>query len=104
MSNKKLDTAKQNLSKAFETLELVMINKINQFKKNNVTSPDSAINSNQDLINNLYNEINSLQKTLVVLKLENERLESFKLKSQEVLNHVKLDLAQIKKISNPINN
>ena len=104
MSNKKLDTAKQNLSRAFETLELVMINKINQFKKNNVTSSESAINCNQDLINNLYNEINSLQKTLVVLKLENERLESFKLKSQEVLNHVKLDLAQIKKISNPINN
>ncbi len=97
--NKKLFTSKERLSQAFAELEAAILDKVNQAKNLAVVNSGMDTN-NQETINNFYNEINSLQKALSELGMENERLRNFKSEAGEVVNQVKIDLAQIKKIIN----
>jgi hypothetical protein len=102
----KLNLAKEHLSLAFADLEEAILNKINQAK--NLSVKNSGIDkNNQEMVNNFHNEINSLQKELAILGMENEklrsknyRLEHFKSQVGESVNQIKVDLAEIKKIIN----
>jgi hypothetical protein len=95
----KLNIAKQNLSQALADLETVILDKINQAQ--NLAVANSGMDkNNQELINNFHNEINSLQKALSELGIENEQLRNFKSQAGEVVSQVKIDLAQIKQIIN----
>jgi DNA-binding transcriptional regulator YhcF (GntR family) len=95
----KLNIAKEHLSRAFADLEGAILDKIKQAKTVVVTN-SGADKNNQETINNFHNEINSLQKELAELGMENENLRSFKSQAGEVVNQVKIDLTQIKKIIN----
>lgn len=95
----KLSEAKENLSQAFADLESAILDKVNQAK--NLAVANSGMDkNNQEAINNLHNEINSLQKSLSELGIENEKLRNFKSNAGEVVSQIKIDLAQIKKIIN----
>ena len=101
--NKKLSTAKEFLSQALAELEAAILDKVNQAK--NLAVTDSGMDkNNQEMINNFHNEINSLQKSLAELGMENEKLRNFKSQAGEVVSQVKIDLAQIKKIIANSNN
>jgi len=95
----KLNIAKEHLSRAFADLEGVILDKIKQ-AKTTVVANSGADKNNQEAINNFHNEINSLQKELAELGMENENLRNFKSQSKEVVSQVKINLAQIKKIIN----
>ena len=97
--NKKLSNAKEHLSQAFAELENAILDKVNQAK--NLAVANSGMDkNNQEVINNFHNEINSLQNALSELGMENEKLRNFKSEAGEVVNQVKIDFAQIKKIIN----
>jgi hypothetical protein len=99
MNNKKLSIAKQYLSEAFADLEAAIIDKVNSTKQ--IAVANSGIDkNNQDAINNFHNEINSLQKALAELGIENEKLRNARSEAGEIVNQVKIDLAQIKRIIN----
>ncbi len=95
----KLNIAKEHLSRAFADLEGAILDKIKQVKTVSVVN-SGADKNNQETINNFHNEINSLQKELAELGMENENLRNFKSQASEVVSQVKIDLAQIKKIIN----
>ena len=80
-------------------LEAAILDKVNQARTLAVNNSRMDKN-NQDAVNNFHNEINSLQKALAELGVENEKLRNFKSQAGEVINQVKIDLAQIKKIIN----
>ena len=103
MNNKKLSNAKQYLAGAIADLESAIVDKINEVKYVS-DSNAGADRNNQAAMNNLHNEINILQKTLAELGAENEKLRKFKSETGEVVNQIKIDLVQIKKIiANPNN-
>ena len=102
----KLNQAKEDLSQALANLETIILNKINLVKKSALIN-SNANEGNQEIIDSLYCKINSLQKSLVDLKEENEGLRSqntelknFKSQSKEIANQIRIDLLQIKKLYN----
>ena len=102
----KLNQAKDQLSQALAELELAIINKLNQTKQIAVAGSGADVH-NQEIINNLSNQINSLQKSLAELGLENEslrttnqELQNFKTQAKKTANHIKIDLTKIKNIIN----
>jgi hypothetical protein len=102
----KLPQAKEKLSSAFMDLEAAMLEKIRQIKQDAVSN--SALSTvDQEMINNLNNEINYLQKSLSELgieneslKSENEKLKTFQHQASEISEQIKVDLRKIKKIIN----
>jgi hypothetical protein len=95
----KLSIAKEHLSRALTDLETAILDKVNQAKNLSITN-SGVDKNNQETINNFHNEINSLQKSLAELGMENENLRNFKSQAGEVVSQVKIDIAQIKKIIN----
>ena len=102
----KLNQAKEQLSQSFNDLETAILNKLYQAKQSHIAD-SMASEDNQEIINNLHNEINSLQKSLAELGAENEslrtnnqELKNFKTQAKETSNLIKIDLAKIKNIIN----
>lgn len=91
MESKRLEIAKKNFHQALEDLEQILMNKIENINSNK---------GNQEIVRNLHNEINSLQKSLSDLGEENENLRNFKSQTNKIIGHIKLDLSKIKQITN----
>ncbi len=95
-----LTKAKENLTGAFEALEEAISNKINQVRK-------SSLDVDESEMRNCYDEINTLQKDLAKLgmenedlRIENEELQNLKSEMKVVAIQIQNDLSQIKKIIN----
>jgi len=102
----KLGQAKEKLSTALNDLELAILNKLNQAKLVAVAN-STMTEGDREMMHNLYNEINSLQKSLAELGAENEalrtanqELEALKITTKETVDHIKIDLSKIKTILN----
>ena len=102
----RLSKAREVLSQSFVDLESAILDKINQAKQAAVASSQMD-KGDQEMVSNLNNEINGLQKSLSELGIENEnlrsenqKLRSLKFQAAELQNQIKIDLAEIKKIIN----
>ncbi len=87
--------ARDHLSRALNDLEKVIFEKLDALKENNNSSVTDL--NGQKIINNLNNEINSLQKTLAEIGLENETLKSQNTKSEKKIDQLKNNFTDVKK-------
>jgi predicted RNase H-like nuclease (RuvC/YqgF family) len=87
--------ARDHLSRALNDLEKVIFDKLISIKENKNSSVSDP--QGQQIINNLNHEINSLQKTLAEIGIENEALKSQNVKSEKKLEHLKNNFTEVKK-------
>jgi len=85
--------AQNHLSRALNDLEKAIFEKLSSLKNTStVNDPDG-----KQIINNLNHEINSLQKTLAEIGLENEALKSQNHKLTKKIEQLKNNFSEIKK-------
>jgi len=87
--------ARDHLSRALNDLEKVIFDKLASLKENKNSQVSDT--QGQQIINNLNHEINSLQKTLSEIGLDNEALKSHNIKSAKKLEQLKNNFTEVKK-------
>ncbi len=99
----RLNQAKDLLIKTLSELEEAILDKINQSEDGDSQSKNLISEAWQNDIDNFKQQINALQKSLANLEMENQELQNLKsqsnFKARELVNQIKDDLSQIKKIS-----
>ena len=106
-NNSRLEQAKQKLAQAFSDLENSITNKIVEIKSH--ASGENIDDNNDEAINDLAAQINTLQTSLEELSEENqdlstknqqliEELNNIKTQGREIYNQITVNLDKIKKI------
>jgi peptidoglycan hydrolase CwlO-like protein len=87
--------ARDHLSKALNDLEKVIFDKLALLKENQHSPVNDS--GSQQILGNLNHEINSLQKTLSEIGLENEALKRQNSKSEKKLEQLKNNFTEMNK-------